>query len=82
MCDNQGWEKPIVEEFYNPDRTRLSLTFTEKQADKTSGQNKRIEQAYRTSEQSKRRKTEENYSLIKNIWLKTDFLKPVILQDI
>ena len=43
----------------------LSLAFTEKQADKTSEQNKRTKQANRTSEQSKRRKTEENYSLIK-----------------
>ncbi len=65
VWDDQGWEKPIVGEFYNPDRTRLSLAFMEKQADKTSEQNKRTKQANRTSEQSKRRKTEENYSLIK-----------------
>lgn len=37
----QVWEKmPVVEESYNPDRTRLSLEF-KKQANKTSEQNKR-----------------------------------------
>ena len=36
----QVWPMPVVEESYNPDRTRLSLEF-KKQANKTSEQNKR-----------------------------------------
>lgn len=41
-----------MEEFYNPDRTRLSLDFSPKVTKKTS-------------EENKRRKTEENYVAIK-----------------
>ena len=42
---DQGWNSPVVEEFYNPDRTRLSLDFRSKQAKKTSEENKRRKQA-------------------------------------
>ena len=59
---DQGWKNPIVEETYNPDRTKLSLDFTAKQANKTS-------------EQNKRRKTEENYSLIKDYLRKNGLSK-------
>ena len=50
---DQGWSSPVVEEFYNPDRTRLSLDFSPK----TSEENKRRKQAKKTSE--------ENYVAIK-----------------
>lgn len=30
VWENQGWEAPVVEEQYNPDRTILTLFFTEK----------------------------------------------------
>lgn len=49
---DQGWNSPVVEEFYNPDRTRLSLDFRPKQAKKTS-------------EENKRRRTEANYIAIR-----------------
>ena len=58
---DQGWNSPVVEEFYNPDRTRLSLDFSPK----ASEENKRRKQAKKTSEENKRRKTEENYVAIK-----------------
>ena len=45
---NEGWQMPVVEESYNPDRTCLSLEFTKK-----------------TSEENKRRKTKENYEMIR-----------------
>lgn len=32
VWENEGWAMPIVEESYNPDRTRLSLEFATKQA--------------------------------------------------
>ena len=48
VWETEGWIPPVVEESYNPDRTRLSLDFVKKQANKTSGQNKRIKQANRT----------------------------------
>jgi len=62
---DQGWNSPVVEEFYNPDRTRLSLDFSPKVTKKTSEENKRRKQAKKTSEENKRRKTEENYVAIK-----------------
>lgn len=34
---DQEWNSPVVEEFYNPDRTRLSLDFRPKQAKKNGG---------------------------------------------
>ena len=52
VWENQGWESPVVEETYNPDRTALSLKFIPKQANKTS-------------EQNRKKKTEENYSQIR-----------------
>lgn len=41
VWENEGWPMPVVEESYNPDRTRLSLEFSKKQAIKTSDKNKR-----------------------------------------
>ena len=37
VWEEKGWEEPIVEERYGPDRTILTLAFVEK----TSGKNKR-----------------------------------------
>ena len=62
---DQGWNSPVVEELYNPDRTRLSLDFSPKATKKTNEENKRRKQAKKTSEENKRRKTEENYVAIK-----------------
>ena len=36
VWENEGWSMPVVEENYNPDRTRLSLEFAKKQTIKTS----------------------------------------------
>lgn len=49
VWESQGWEEPAVDEQYNPDRTILTLSFAEKQAEKTSGKNKRKKQAEKTS---------------------------------
>ena len=38
VWENEGWTMPIVEESYNPDRTRLSLEFVKKQAIKNKHQ--------------------------------------------
>ena len=73
VWENQGWEKPVVEERYNPDRTILSLSFTKKeaekisgkkQAEKTSRKNKQKKQAEKTSSHGKAAKTGENKRLI------------------
>ena len=45
---DKGWKDPEIEEQFDPDRTILTLAFTKKQAEKTSGKNKRKEQAGKT----------------------------------
>lgn len=52
IWEDEGWKTPMVEETYNPDRTRLSLEFVKKQAIKTNAKNKQ-------------EKTEENRLLIR-----------------
>lgn len=37
VWESEGWSMPVVEESYNPDRTRLSLEFTKKHLIKTNG---------------------------------------------
>lgn len=41
VWEEKGWVEPIVDEQYGPDRTILTLAFTEKQAEKISEKNKR-----------------------------------------
>ena len=36
---DEGWEEPVIEERFDPDRTILSLSFVKKQASKTSEEN-------------------------------------------
>ncbi len=42
IWENEGWAAPVVEESYNPDRTRLSLEFAKKQTIKTNDKNQTI----------------------------------------
>lgn len=53
IWENEGWNSPIVEEQYGPDRTILTLAFTQKQAVKTGGKNKRKKQAKKATSISK-----------------------------
>ena len=55
VWDSQGWEEPVVEEQYNPDRTILKLSLVKKQAEKTSEKN---------GEKNVTEKTQENYNAI------------------
>ena len=50
------WVEPVIEERFDPDRTLLTLEFIEKQAKKTSEENRRRKQAKKTGEKNKRRK--------------------------
>ena len=75
VWENEGWDTPVVEESYNPARTRLSLEFAKKQAIKTSEENKRRKQAKKTSEDNRRRKTEDNCKLIRDYLSKNGLSK-------
>ena len=57
---SQGWEEPVIEEQYNPDRTILTLVFSKKQAEKTSRKNKQKKQAEKKSRSGQAAKTIEN----------------------
>lgn len=41
IWEDEGWKEPVIEERFDPDRTILMLEFVEKQAKKTSEENKR-----------------------------------------
>ena len=71
VWENEGWATPVVEESYNPDRTRLSLEFAKKQTIKTNDK----KQAKKTSEDNRRRKTEDNCKLIRDYLSKTGLSK-------
>ena len=53
--EDQGWKEPVIEERFDPDRTILSLEFVEKQAKKTSEENRRRKQAKKTDGENKQR---------------------------
>ena len=56
-----GWEDPVVEEQYNPDRTILTLPFIKKQATKTSDKsNKKQATSAETSDKNRGEKLEES----------------------
>ena len=46
--NSQGWQEPAIEEQFAPNRTIITLPLTQKQAEKTSGKNKRKKQAEKT----------------------------------
>ena len=52
----ENYEDPVIDEMFDPDRTKLSLPFIKKQATKTSDKNKRQKQATK----NKRKKTSEH----------------------
>ena len=64
VWQKEGWEAPDVEEQYNPDRTILTLAFTQKQAEKTSRKNKQKKQAEKAGVNGKAAKTIENKRMI------------------
>ncbi len=42
VWEEEGWEEPIIEESFDPDRTSLILRFVKKQAIKTSNKKQAI----------------------------------------
>ena len=61
VWNDEGWEDPVIEERFDPDRTVLSLSFLKKQAKKTSDK----KQAKKTSDKKQAKKTKENIEMIK-----------------
>ena len=61
VWEDEGWEEPIIEERFDPDRTVLTLSFEKKQAIKTSDK----KQAIKTSDKKQAIKTQENIEKIR-----------------
>ena len=59
---DEGWEEPVIEERFDPDRTVLSLSFLKKVAEK-SGEKKVAE---KSGEKKVTKKTQEKYEAILN----------------
>ena len=71
---------PVVEESYNPDRTRLSLEFSKKQAIKTSDKKQAIKtsdkkQANKSCHKKQNQKTLENIEKIREYLSKNNISK-------
>ena len=64
IWEDEGWKDPVIEERFDPDRTILTLEFVEKQAKKTSEENRRRKQAKKTDGENKRKKTNDNIAKI------------------
>ena len=56
VWNDEGWEEPVIEERFDPDRTILTLSFLKKQTKKTSDK----KQAKKTSDKKQAKKTKEN----------------------
>ncbi len=61
VWEDEGWEEPVIEESFEPDRTSLILKFVKKQAIKTSDK----KQAIKTSDKKKANKTDKNMEKIR-----------------
>ena len=61
VWEDEGWEEPVKEERFEPDRTVLSLSFKKKQAIKTSDK----KQAIKTSDKKVSNKTAEKMKMIR-----------------
>lgn len=75
VWEDEGWEEPVIEEWFDPDRTVLSLSF-KKKVTKKSGEKK---VAKKSGEKKVTKKTLQNYEAIlefmqPNVWYKTSGL--------
>ncbi len=61
VWEDEGWEEPVIEESFDPDRTSLILRFVKKQAIKTSDK----KQAIKTSDKKQANKTDKNMEKIR-----------------
>ncbi len=62
VWEEEGWEEPIIEESFDPDRTSLILRFVKKQAIKTSDK----KQAIKASDKKRAIKTNSNMEKIRS----------------
>ena len=54
VWENEGWQNPVIEESYNPDRTCLSLEFAQKRTIKTNDKKQTIKQTIKNKRQKRK----------------------------
>ena len=83
VWEDEGWEEPLIEERFDPDRTILSLSFVKKVA-KKSGEKK---VAKKSGEKKVTNKTKQNYEALlrfmqPNVWYKSaELLESVSVKE-
>ncbi len=68
VWENEGWQIPVIEESYNPDRTCLSLEFAEKRTIKTNDK----KQTIKTNDKKQTTKTENHREKIREFLIQTE----------
>lgn len=71
VWEDEGWEEPMIEEDFDPDRTSLILRFVKKQAIKTNDK----KQAIKTSDKKQANKTDKNMEKIRQYLQKQEVAK-------
>ena len=78
VWEDEGWEEPVIEESFDPDRTSLTLRFVKKQAIKTSDK----KQAIKTSDKKQAIKTDKNMEKIRLYLQKHEIAKTRDIADL
>ena len=71
VWNDEGWEEPVIEERFDPDRTILTLSFLKKQTKKTSDK----KQANKSCHKKQNKKTLENIEKIREYLSKNNISK-------
>ena len=82
VWENEGWPMPVVEESYNPDRTRLSLEFAKKQTIKTSEEEKEPKRSQKGAEKEPIKGAERKKEILKLIKLNSTITHVEIMKEL
>lgn len=82
VWENEGWPMPVVEESYNPDRTRLSLEFAKKQTIKTSEEEKEPKRSQKGAEKEPIKGAERKKEILKLIKVNSTITQVEIMKEL
>lgn len=82
VWENEGWPMPVVEESYNPDRTRLSLEFAKKQTIKTSEEEKEPKRSQKGAEKELIKGAERKKEILKLIKVNSTITQVEIMKEL
>ena len=82
VWENEGWPMPVVEESYNPDRTRLSLEFAKKQTIKTIEEEKEPKRSQKGAEKEPIKGAERKKEILKLIKVNSTITQVEIMKEL